>query len=835
MMKNINKSTIRLLFMGIAISLTLSIMAQNAPQLNSSNVKKVIAAMTLEEKASLVVGTGMNFQMPAPSSGDRPDRPGGPPSAPGTPPAAPGNPPAGTPPVAPAGPAQSGPVIGSTEVLVNGAAGTTFGIPRLGITRAVVADGPAGLRISPTRQDDDNTYYCTAFPVGTLLASTWNTELVNQVGETVGNEMLEYGIDVILGPGMNIQRNPLCGRNFEYYSEDPYVSGKMAAAMVNGVQSLGVGTSIKHFVANNAETNRNSLNVIVSERALREIYLEGPRIAIQEAQPWTVMSSYNKIDDTYTSESYDLLTNILRKDWGFKGYVMTDWFGGSDPIAQMKAGNDLLMPGNPEQTAAIIKAVEDGDLDEMILDLNVERILNIIVKGPRFKGHQFSNNPDLEAHALVTRQSATEGMVLLKNDSAALPLSNEVKKLAVFGNTSYDIIVGGTGSGDVNEAYSVSLVEGLQNAGYTIDENLQTAYEAYVAAVIEGRPRRRGFMAMMGGGAPVPELSVNESLATSMAEVSDAALITIGRNSGEGRDRSSGEGDFKLTNSEIELIKNVSGAFQDKGKKTIVILNVGGVVETASWKSIPDAILLAWQGGQETGNSIADIVSGKANPSGKLAITFPQKYEDVPSASTFPGKELPSDTPDDGSRRGFMRGAPAEDIYTDGIYVGYRYYETFGVKPSYEFGYGLSYTTFEYSNLKFSSAKFKKMMTVTVDIKNTGDVAGKEVVELYLSAPAKKLDKPSEELKGFAKTRLLQPGESQTLTFELDNRSLASFDPAVSAWIADAGIYSVKFGASSKDIRQTGNFELAKDDTVKKESRSLVPERQIDELKPASK
>ena len=244
--------------------------------------------------------------------------------------------------------------------------------------------------------------------------------------------------------------------------------------------------------------------------------------------------------------------------------------------------------------------------------------------------------------------------------------------------------------GDVNEAYSVSLVEGLQNAGYSINENLMTAYQAYTDAVKEGRPRRRGFMSMFGGGAPIPEFTVNESLASSMAEVSDAALVTIGRNSGEGRDRSSGEGDFKLTASEVELINNVSAAFHAKGKRTVVILNVGGVIETASWKSIPDAILLAWQGGQETGNSIADILSGKANPSGKLAVTFPQKYEDVPSSATFPGKELPSDTPEEGSRRGFMRGAPAEDVYTDGIYVGYRYYETFGVRPSYEFGYGLS-------------------------------------------------------------------------------------------------------------------------------------------------
>jgi beta-glucosidase len=802
-----------IIVIALVCQLGLTVKAQ-VPQAGKVPVKELIRAMTLEEKANLVVGTGMNFPMP-------PANTPGAPGAPGAANAAPAS-----------APAPAGPMIGETKSLVPGAAGTTFKIERLGITPSVLSDGPAGVRISPTRQNDNNTYYCTAFPVGTLLASTWNTELVNQVGKAMGNEVLEYGIDVLLGPGMNIQRNPLCGRNFEYYSEDPYVTGKMAAAMVSGVQSNGVGTSIKHFAANNAETNRNALNTIVSERALREIYLEGFRIAVQESQPWTVMSSYNLIDGTYTSESYDLLTNILRKDWGFKGYVMTDWTGGKDPIAQMQAGNDLLMPGNPGQAKKIIEAVQQGKLDVKVLDQNVERILNIILQGPRFKGYKYTNKPDLKAHALVTRQSATEGMVLLKNDGQTLPLADTVKNLAVFGNTSYDIITGGTGSGKVNQAYSVSLVEGLQNSGYHINDNLQNLYKSYSDAIKEGRPKRQGFMAMMMGSAPVAEFDVNEGLAASMAASTNAAIITIGRNSGEGRDRSSGEGDFKLTASEQQLIKNVSAAFHAKGRRVVVILNIGGVVETASWKSYPDAILLAWQAGQEGGNSIADILSGKANPSGKLAVTFPVNYEDVPSSATFPGKELPSNEPKDNSPRGFMRGRPAEVTYNDGIYVGYRYYETFNVKSSYEFGYGLSYTTFAYSNLKLSSTKFSGKMTVTVDIKNTGKAAGKEVAELYLSAPSKKLDKPAEELKGFAKTRLLQPGETQTLTFVIDGRSLASFDPAVSSWIADAGNYTVKIGASSKDLRQTGTFSLGKDIMVKKETVALVPKVKIDELKP---
>ena len=788
--------------------------AQTLPKLGKDPLSKVIGAMTLEEKATIVVGVGMRFGGAGPGNAAS-----GAPGAQRTRPAQ-----------APQG--QQGPVVGQTQDLVSGAAGTTYAIPRLGIPSIVVADGPAGLRISPTRQNDKNTYYCTAFPVATLLASTWDVDLVKSVGMAIGNEVLEYGVDILLGPGMNIHRNPLCGRNFEYYSEDPFVTGKMAAAMVNGVESEGVGTSTKHFAGNNAETNRNSLNTIVSERTLREIYLRGFNIIVQEAQPWTVMSSYNLINGTYAPENYDLLTKVLRNDWGFKGFVMTDWFGGKDPVAMMKAGNDLLMPGTPTQSQAILAAVKEGKLDVKVLDRNIERILNIVLQTPRFKGYKFSNKPDLKAHAEVTRQAAAEGMVLLKNNSA-LPLPQGVKKIAAFGNTSFEIITGGTGSGDVNEAYSVALVEGLQNAGYSVNENLQAMYSGYLKAAKEGKPRSRGFMM---GSVPVTELAVNPDIVNSMVNVSDAAIITIGRNSGEGYDRKAEEGDFELNSAEKDLIKMVSAAYQAKGKKVIVILNVGGVVETTSWKDIPDAILLAWQAGQETGNSIADILCGKVNPSGKLATTFPVKYSDVPSAKNFPGKvteKAPAQPSGEGGMTGqFMRPQAAEVTYEEGIYTGYRYYNTFNVPVSFEFGYGLSYTTFEYSNLKLSSQSFSKSITVTVEVKNTGKIAGKEIIQLYIGAPAGKLDKPESELKGFAKTRLLQPGESQTVTFTISGQSLASFDPVTSSWIAEAGKYAVKVGASSKDIKLNGSFTLGKNLTVKKESVALVPKVKIDELKP---
>lgn len=766
------------------------------PGFGKDPVSKVIAAMTLEEKAAFVAGTGMRM---------------------------PGMPPQNT----------VNTEIGQTQDYVPGSAGTTLAIPRLGIPAMIVADGPAGLRISPERPKSDKKYYCTAFPIATLLASTWDTELVKKVGQAMGNEVLEYGVDVILGPGMNIQRNPLGGRNFEYFSEDPLVTGKMGASIINGIQSNGVGTSAKHFAANNAETNRNALNTIVSERALREIYLKGFSIAVREAQPWTIMSSYNLINDVYAPQNRDLLTSVLRNDWGFKGFVMTDWFGGKDPVEMMKAGNDLLMPGVPNQSQAILNAVRDGTLDEKILDSNVAMIMNILQMTPRFKGYKFSDNPDLKTHAAITRQAAAEGLVMLKNDDNALPLPSNIKMLAAFGNSSYDLISGGSGSGKVNGAYTISLIEGLKNAGYNVSENLQKLYATWLELANIGRPRPTGIMALMGSE-PFEEMHISKDIIKGAAATTEAAVITIGRISGEGRDRQNKKGDFQLTDDEFQLIKDVTETYRAKGKKVIVVLNIGGVIETAGWKDIPDAILLAWQGGQEAGNSIADVISGKINPSGKLAITFPVKYEDVPSSNTFPGHELSQSKPDNDSPvNSFMRVKPAIVYYEDGIYVGYRYYETFKVKPSYEFGYGLSYTRFDYSELKLNSPKFNKSISATVVIKNTGDKPGREVVQLYLSAPAQRTDKPAEELKAFAKTRLLQPGESEALTFTINPESLSSFDSHSSSWIADAGNYEVRIGASSKDIRQRASFNLQKSLTVKKESKSLVPKDKIEEIRPA--
>jgi beta-glucosidase len=753
----------------------------------TNKAKELVSKMTLEEKVNLVVGMGMN--MPGMNMG-------------------------------------SGTGIGQITDGVPGAAGTTFAIPRFNIPNTIVADGPAGLRIDPTRKTDKRTYYATAWPVATLLASTWDTKLVQQVGIAMGNEVKEYGVDVILGPGLNIHRNPLGGRNFEYYSEDPLISGKMAAAMVNGIQSDGVGTSIKHFALNNQEKNRNSVNVIVSERAIREIYLKGFEIAVKESQPWTVMSSYNKLNGTYTSEEYDLLTTILRKEWGFKGMVMTDWFGGKDAVAQMKAGNDLLMPGTSDQKKSITEAINNGTLNLKIVDANAERIVKYILGTQAYKKYAFSNKPDLKAHAVIARTAAADGMILLQNNSSSLPIAASNKKIAAFGITSYDFISGGTGSGDVNEEYTVSLVQGLTNAGYQLDESLGSSYQTYVSAEKAKQPKKNFFEEFFNPTPRIAEMTIEAGLFNEKANSTDIALITIGRNAGEGSDRKV-ENDFNLKQSEVDLINNVSNAYHAKGKKVVVIINAGGVIETASWRDKVDAILLAWQPGLEAGNALADILSGKVNPSGKLVSTFPVKYEDDVTAKNFPGKEFPEQ-----ATKGMMGmpQIPAEVTYEEGIYVGYRYYNTFNVKPAYEFGFGLSYTYFEYSNLKLSGKSFNGKMIVTIDIKNSGKVAGKEVVQLYIKAPSDVLNKPLSELKAFAKTNLLQPGQSQKISFTITANELASFNTAKTSWIADAGSYTLLIGASSTNIKQSANFTLAKSMVTQKCNKVLTPKVTINEL-----
>lgn len=768
-----------------ALSVTMT--AQTAPQLNANNIEEVIKAMTLEEKAQLLVGGGND------------------------------------------GFVGSGAMLGHQKKFVPGAAGTTVAIPRLGIPATVQCDGPAGVHIDAHREGDSRNYYATGFPVGTCLASTWNTDLVRKVGEAIGNETLEYGCDVVLGPGMNLHRNPLCGRNFEYYSEDPVVTGLMGTAFVLGVQSQGVGVSAKHFAVNSQESDRTRVDERLSQRALRELYLKGFEMMVRKSNPWTIMSAYNKVNGVYAQGNKDLLTNILRNDWGYKGIVETDWIGKREdlPVEQeVAAGNDLMMPGYPAQVKDIVNAVKSGKLDVNDVDRNVRRMLEYIVKTPRFKGYKYSGEPDLKAHAAITRQSSTEGMVLLKNN-AALPIRG-LKTVALFGVNSYDFMSGGLGSGAVNVGYSVDMVTGLKNIGVATTPQLTEIYQNYVKyAKAKLKADKNPMMWFLNQGQPkLDEIDITERCVANEEPKADAAIITIGRQAGEGMDRQI-NGEFNLSKTEQDMIFRVSDAFHAKGKKVIVIINSGSVMETASWRDRVDAILVAWQPGIEGGNSVADILTGKVNPSGKLTMTWPIAATDHPSTANF-AKEYDMYTYK--NMEGWGKGnIPGVDFsnHEEDIYVGYRYFDTFKKNVAYPFGFGLSYTTFEMG--KPSVKANGKNIEVSVTVKNTGKVAGKQVAQVYVTAPKGAYEKPAKELKAFGKTRELKPGESQTLKMTLEKRDLASFDEANSQWKVDAGNYLFQVGTDVESIKGTATLKVA--EYTEKTSSACAPNVQLNYLK----
>ncbi|MGP8305938.1 glycoside hydrolase family 3 C-terminal domain-containing protein [Vibrio sp. YIC-376] len=689
---------------------------------------------------------------------------------------------------------------------VSGVAGYINGVKndKLDIPAVKLADGPAGLRIQPERDGDSNTYYATAWPIGSLLASTWDTDLVQEVGKAEGNEVKEYGVDFLLAPGMNIQRNPLLGRNFEYYSEDPVLSGKIAAAMVNGLQSNQVGATIKHFVANNAETNRFFNNTVADPRTLREIYLRGFQIAVEDAQPWAIMSSYNLVNGTYANQRKDLMTDILRGEWGFKGLAMSDWFAGNvsglrsdftgqveggrdveSAAKQVKAGNNLIEPGGVK--ADLLDSYNNGTLTLEEIDNSVVAILAQMQKTPSYNNYNYSDAPDLDAHAALARQAAADGMILLKNKNGALPLASG-SKVASFGTTQVNTLKGGTGSGDVNAAYIVDIASALAEK-FELNQDLTNYYSEY----FEANKQTTG--SLLGGYEFCLEPTVDTSLQARVdaaAASDDAAVITIGRQAGEGGDRTATQGDYLLTDEEVAIIDAVSEAFHNAGKTVTVVLNVNGVVDTSAWAEQVDSIVLAYMGGQETGNAVADILAGDVNPSGKLAQTMPKAYEDVPSAETFPGKDTDEDGLEDTS------------LYNEGIYVGYRYYSSFDKAPAYPFGYGLSYTNFEYSKPTIVANTLTKggsagSITISATITNTGSVAGKEAAQVYVNAPEVKLEKPTIELKAFDKTDLLNAGQSETLTFNIPAQTLASFDAENNQWIVEPGAYTV-YVAPSSDV-----------------------------------
>jgi beta-glucosidase len=590
------------------------------------------------------------------------------------------------------------------------------------------------------------------------MASTWDVDLIRELGQAIAEECIALNVDVILGPGVNMKRTPLCGRNFEYYSEDPHLAGEMAVSFINGVQSKGVGTSLKHFAANNQEYQRSTINSEIDERTLREIYLPAFEAAVIKAKPWTVMCSYNKLNGTYAAENHRLLTEILKEEWGFEGLVVSDWGAVHDRVEALEAGLDLEMPGPRERRVqAVIDAVRSGKLDESVLDEAVNRILNIVFKAAETKkGGSF----DVDRHHALARQVAGEGIVLLKNDGI-LPLKIH-KQVAVIGRSAKEAHYQGGGSSHINPTRLDNPYEELQKmAGET-----ELSYA-------EGYPSDENF-----DQALIDEACEN-------ARSADAALLYLSlpaTKESEGYDRP----DLDLTSHQVALIKAVAAVQPN----TIVILNNGAPIVMSEWIDDTAAVLEAWMMGQAGGGAIADVLYGKVNPSGKLAETFPLKLVDTPAYINYPGEN------------GAVR-------YGEGIFMGYRYYETKEVPTLFPFGYGMSYTTFDYQNPKVSSQTFQDVdgLTVSVDVTNTGNLAGKEVVQVYVGDHKSSLARPPKELKGFAKIEL-QPGETKTLTVSLDFRAFAYYHPAYRQWITEDGEFDILIGASSTDIRCTKTVTL---------------------------
>lgn len=727
-----------------------------------------------------------------------------------------------------------------------GAAGWTYAIPELGIPSINLADGPVGPRINPkpwnettdsydsdgnprsdgyagktATADPEEGSWCTAFPSTTALAATFDREAARSQGEIMGNEARAYGIDVLLTPGVNIMRNPLCGRNFEYYSEDPLLAGTLAAELIKGIQSRGVGTSLKHFVANNQQTGKQFNDARISQRALREIYLPAFEMCVREAKPWTLMSSYNLIGGEYTQTNTQLLQDLLRKEWGFDGAVVTDWSVWRPADKLIKARTALIMPGREKIVDEIIAAVNKGAVTEAQLDSCVADVLRLVSRSLTAEGWTKSR-PDLEANAAESRRIGAEGMVLLKNNDRTLPLRKGAR-IAVFGTGAYQSIGGGTGSSNVNKKYIVDIDHGLENAGFKVSKDVQKLYRDYndtQARLTEEFPGCPDWQLISYHRPVISEMNLAKAskFITSQAKDNDAAVIVLSRKSGETADRVV-DNDYNLSDIEKNMITQVCGIFHAEGKPVVLVMNVCGAMEIASWRDMPDAILAAWYPGQECGNAVADVLSGKVNPSGRLPFTMPVNYTDLPSSRNYP-------------YLGQKSGKNFEYTnYEEDIWVGYRFFEKDGSDVAYPFGYGLSYTDFEYTQPKVS--RKGNITTVSVTVTNAGDVAGREVVQLYVSAPEGKLVKPVAELRGFAKTRELAPGESQRVSITVPDSRLASFDQDNSQWVTDKGTYQARLGRSAGDYIVSLPFTVKKE-LVRKVENLLAPVEPVKAIKPAS-
>lgn len=735
----------------IVASLLACAAASAQPQLGRDNIEDVIAAMTLQEKVNLLHGCGM-------AMGD--------------------------------------------EVKFPGTAGSTYAIPRLGIPSVYMADGPHRLVMSPTRPFDSQVYNTTELPSELTIAAGFDTDAAYAAGQLIGQEVSDYGLDILLAPGVNLLRTALGGRNGEYYSEDPVLAGFMAAAYINGVQSKNIGVALKHYAVNNQETNRNANDAIVAERPLRELYLRNFEIAVKHSNPWSIMTSYNKANGSYVCEDRRLCEDILRGEWGFGGLVMSDWNAGHNPVASIQAGNDMLQPGQDRQRAAILEAAQNGTLDMALIDLSVRRVLEFVLKCNTFKAYDYPDETDLKAHSKTAREIGANSVVLLKNEGAALPMDG-IKNVALYGTTSYDIIPAGMGFGATGHGYyCVSLVEGLRKAGYNIDKSLIMPYRTHIDT--QNKQNYPNGLPPFSITAPLraDEFVPDAEMLKANVSNNDMAIITLGRACGEGADRKKEH--FYLTEKENEMIKAVSEAYHAAGKKVAVLLNIVSAIETASWKDSVDAILCIFQPGCETGNAVADVLSGKVNPSGRLPQTFQVDYGDAPADKNFPydytfdmssfARAFSGGNAKDAAERAQRQSEPElkKNVdytdYEEGIYVGYRWFTTYNKAVSYPFGFGLSYTDFSYE-LEGASMDSDNC-SVTVKVTNTGAKAGREVVQVYVNAPKGGLEKPERELKAFAKTGLLQPGESQTLTLNWETSLNASFNEKKDKWELAKGKYT---------------------------------------------
>lgn len=629
---------------------------------------------------------------------------------------------------------------------------TTTPVERLGVPGLFVADGPHGLRRVPDAGSlGTPSLPATCFPTASAMAATWNVDLIHAVGQAMAEEASAMGVGVILGPGVNMKRSPRCGRNFEYYSEDPYLAGEMAVAFINGVQSKGVGTSLKHFAANNQETRRFTINSVMDERTLHELYLPAFEAAVKRAKPWTVMSAYNKLNGTLCSEHYELLIKILKEDWGFEGLVVSDWGAVRDRVRALAGGTDLEMPGpKPGRVQQVIDAVRSGELDETVLDEAVRRILRIVDKAAATpQGGAF----DAAGHHALARRVAGEAIVLLKNDGI-LPLQ-KLQRIAVIGRSAKEPHYQGGGSSHINPTQVDNPFEELQkHAG-----GAQLTYS-------QGYP----------AGLEFNQALIDE--AAQAAQAAETALLYIALPAeieSEGYDREN----LDLTPQQVALIQAVCAV----QPRTVVVLNSGSAVVMSEWIGGAAAALQAWMMGQAGGGAIAETLFGARNPSGKLAETFPLRLADTPSHLNFPGDK--------------------RDVsYGEGIFIGYRYYDAKEVPVLFPFGHGLSYTEFAYSNLRISARTFKDVdgLTVSVDVTNAGSMAGQEIVQVYVHDRQAELVRPPKELKGFAKVAL-QPGETKTVEIPLGFRAFAYYHPGYHQWIAEDGDFDILVGASAADIR----------------------------------